>query len=71
MNLESNICRLLLDVKELTQNSVAASLVSASSTGELKLSDEMFKIIMQVIEQELQKNIDAGISQIPLILKSH
>jgi hypothetical protein len=71
MNLESNICRLLLDIKELTQSSVTASLVAASSTGELKLSDEMFKAIIQVVEQELQKNVDAGISQVPLILKSH
>ena len=69
MNLESNICRFLLDLKEVSQSSIATSLHESRAAGQLKVDDETFRLVVQLVESKLQSSFDAGVTQVSLILK--
>tara|TARA_Y100000310_G_C20695651_1_gene825490 strand:- start:1005 stop:1220 length:216 start_codon:yes stop_codon:yes gene_type:complete len=69
MSLESDVCRLLLDIKGVSQNSITANLLAAKSVGELNVDDATLRAVAAITEKTLGVTFDAGITQVSLLLK--
>ena len=69
MSLESTVCRLLVDLKGVSQNAIVTNLLAAKSVGELSIDNATLQAIVALTEKTLETSFDSGITQVSLVLK--
>lgn len=69
MSLESTVCRLLVDLKGVSQNAIVTNLLAAKSVGELSIDNTTLQAIAALTEKTLETSFDSGITQVSLVLK--
>ena len=70
MSVESDVCRFLLDLQEISTNAVTTDLLAARTNGDVTIDDATLEKVAQVVKKTLATNFDAGITQVSLILKN-